>query len=233
MADWEEEFEEQVEEVKQVKTVSEMETEEIIKPKTDYKPPSKEKKENPNDYEKKWSEKNQDIIKRNENNKKSVEGLDEKDAQKKLIDKRIMDDVSDFMGLDKNAKKEVTEVKVAPLMSEKDFIELAVHNVGRIKAAGKPSKFTQSYLKNTLDLLAPTLDSDKLDVLIKDLTLTFNKKLKESKGKTKGTATSNKAKPSVNVGKGMERADKMGAIQDYGGDDDYNYDDDYEDDDFM
>jgi hypothetical protein len=232
MAEWEEEFEQVTEVVKTDKHNQIQESEDIIKPKSEYIAPSQEKKDDPNDYEKKWTEKNKDLIERRKNNEIAVEGLDEKDKQKKLIDKRIIDDVSDFLDDRKTNKKELVkeETQVA-LVTEKDFIDLAVYNVSRIKAANKPSKFGFSYLKNSIDLLAPTLDGDKLDQLIKDLTVLFNKKIKSNKP-TKQAAPG-KAKPSVSVGKGLERAEKMGAIDDFGGNEKMGNEDDYYEDDFI
>jgi hypothetical protein len=233
MAEWEEEFEEACEIiVKSDKPNQVQESEDIIKAKSDYIPPSQEKKEDPNDYEKKWSEKNKDLIERKKNNEIAMEGLDEKDKQKKLIDKRIIDDVSDFLNPGTSNKKEsVKDDSNNPLVTEKDFIDLAVNSITRIKAANKPSKFSFSYLKNSIDLLAPTLDGDKLDQLIKDLTVTFNKKIKSNKP-TKQSVPA-KAKPSVNVGKGLERAEKIGAIDDFGGNDDMGNEEEYYDDDFI
>lgn len=231
MAEWEEEFE-QVAEVKTEIKIVEIESEDIIKTKVEYVAPNKDKKDDPNDYEKKWEEKNKDLLERKKNNELAVEGLDEKDKQKKLIDKRIIDDVADFMDLGKPASKKESEIgeKVVQLVNEKDFIELAVQNVGRIKAANKPAKFTFSYLKNSIDLLAPTLDGDKLDQLIKDLTVLFNKKIK---GNKKPTTTAN-VKPQVKIGLDrFERAEKMGVYDDFGVNDDVQNEEDYYEDDFI
>jgi hypothetical protein len=230
MADWEEELENveatPVVDTKVTKIV--LESEDIIKPKVELKPQTTEPKEKLNDYEKKWQEKNKELIDRRKKEELALEGLDEKEKQKRLIDKRIIDDASDFLEGEKPSKKEET---IQPLVNEKDFIDLAVKTVSRIKEANKPSKFSFTYLKNTIDLLAPTLDGDKLDQLIKDLTVQFNKKRKEESeksGKKPG-----KGKPSVSAGKGLDRAEKMGAFEDFGVKDDFNGDEDYEEDDFI
>jgi hypothetical protein len=230
MADWEEELEnvEATPVVDTKVTMIVLESEDIIKPKVELKPQATEPKEKLNDYEKKWQEKNKELIDRRKKEELALEGLDEKEKQKRLIDKRIIDDASDFLEGEKTSKKEET---IQPLVNEKDFIDLAVKTVSRIKEANKPSKFSFTYLKNTIDLLAPTLDGDKLDQLIKDLTVQFNKKRKEESeksGKKPG-----KGKPSVSAGKGLDRAEKMGAFEDFGVKDDFNGDDDYEEDDFI
>ena len=230
MADWEEELEnvEATPVVDTKVTMIVLESEDIIKPKVELKPQITEPKEKMNDYEKKWQEKNKELIDRRKKEELALEGLDEKEKQKRLIDKRIIDDASDFLEGEKSAKKEET---IQPLVNEKDFIDLAVKTVSRIKEANKPSKFSFTYLKNTIDLLAPTLDGDKLDQLIKDLTVQFNKKRKEESeksGKKPG-----KGKPSVSAGKGLDRAEKMGAFEDFGVKDDFEGDEDYEEDDFI
>ncbi len=234
MADWEDEMENVESVVPSGVTpakITEEESETIIKAKPVEQKPQ-EPKEDPNDYEKKWQEKNKDLIERKKKDEIALEGLDEKEKQKRLIDKRIIDDAADFMVGEKSATKAtVKEDTVAPLVNEKDFIDLAVKSVSRIKEANKPSKFTFTYLKQSLDLLGPTLDGDKIDQLIKDLTVTFNKKRKqesEKNGKKPG-----KAKPSVSAGKGLDRAEKMGAFEDFGHNEDANLEDDYEEDDFI
>jgi hypothetical protein len=231
MADWEDEME-NVESVVSSTTsqpkLSEIESESIIKPKQVEQKPQ-EPKENPNDYEKKWQEKNKDLIERKKKDEITFDGLEEKEKQKRLIDKRIIDDASDFMAGEKTVSNNLKEETI--LVNEKDFLDLAVKNVTRIKEANKPSKFTFTYIKHTLDLLTPTLDGDKLDLLIKDLTIAFNKKRKTESEKKPGKA--GKAKPSVSAGKGLERAEKMGAFEDFGHNEDANLDEDYEEDDFI
>jgi hypothetical protein len=73
------------------------ESEHIIKPIVEFKPQSNEPKENVNDYEKKWQEKNKDLLDRKKREEMALEGLDEKEKQKRMIDKRIIDDASDFL----------------------------------------------------------------------------------------------------------------------------------------
>ena len=114
------------------------------------------------------------------------------------------------------------------LSLEKDFIELAQQNAAKINEAKRPSQFTFSYLKNLIELLAPSLDSARINDLIKAITVVFNKKLKEEGAGSK----SKLKKPNINTGKAIDRNDKKGIIQEYGGRDDYE-EEEYEDDDFM
>jgi len=229
MADWEDEMESVDLTIKTTVEVTKVvqESEDIIKPKTEMKVVKSEPKQD--DYEKKWQDKNKDLIDRKKKEEIALEGLDEKEKQKKIIDRRIINDASDFLeGVEKaGAKKDLVKEELnLPLVTEKDFIDCAVKNVSKIKEANKPSKFTYTYLKNSIDLLGPTLDGDKLNSLIKDLTVMFNKKRKEESDKSKKPG---KDKPSVSAGKGLDRAEKMGALEDYGkvdAVDEENYDED-------
>jgi hypothetical protein len=235
MSDWEDEMDRETTETQKT-TVDKLkviqESEDIIKPKVEIKVQKNEPKLD--DYEKKWQDKNKDLIERKKKDELALEGLDEKEKQKKIIDKRIIDDASDFLDLDKGSVKKTSIKKEEvdlPLVTEKDFIDLAVRNVSKIKGANKPSKLTHIFLKHSIELLGPTLDGDKLDMLIKDLTVMFNKKRKEESEKA-GKKPASKAKPSVSAGKGLDRAEKMGAFEDFGLEDEIQ-EDDYDQDDFI
>ena len=223
MSDWEEELEkEEKEEKKEDEKEKEVEeSEEIIKKKVDYKPPAKEAKDKV-DYEKKYIEKNKDIIESKKEIEKAVAGIkDEELKVKKTLELQRIKQAEKFLG------KDIQESNL-PLSLEKDFIDLAKQNAIKINDAKKPSAFTFSYLKNTLELLAPTLDSDKISDLNKLLTVTFNKKLKEENAGSK----SKSKKPNINAGKAADRSEKRGIIEDLGGRDDLE-EEEYDDDDFM
>ena len=224
--------EEKVEDKKKVE-----ESEVIIKPKVEPKAPKTENTEKHDDYEEKWKKKNQDILEVKKLEAKAYEGLDEKTRAKKMEEKRVLDEVCDFMGADnKKFRGGERVIKYTPknldvninLNTEKDFIDLAVLNIGRIKDSQKPSKFTFTYLKNTLDLLTPGLDADKIDQLIKDLTVMFNKKRKEESEKY-GKKPKSK-QPTINSGKAMESLAVKGKLDVY---EDNNASEDYDNDDFM
>ncbi len=99
--------------------------------------------------------------------------------QEVKVEKVLQADGFDFKDTNRTV---IRDVKPAPekLNLEKDFIDLAAHNVGKVQQANKPSRLTLLYLKQNLDLLAPTLDADKLDELIQDLKVIYNKKVKTS-----------------------------------------------------
>ena len=231
--DWEAELEaaEKMENEKKEdsKKPVEVESEVIIKPKVEYTEKKQEPKEDPNDDERKYLEKEEvkARLERQKIEQEAFKDLDEKSREKVIQEKRKLEGAADFLGVDKK-KEEVSIV----LTTEKDFIDLAVNSVSRIKAAGKPSKFTFSYLKNNLDLLGPTLEAEKIDQLIKDLTVLFNKKRKEESDK--GGKKPGKAKPTINATKGIDKLDKAGLIEDYGGKaEDLYEDNDYLEDDFI
>ena len=233
MDEWEEEFEQvQSNTAQTISKTKVEESEDIIK--KEFKPVVKQTKEALDDYERKWQEKNKDRLEQLKLEDKAFAGLDDKTKQQKIVEKRIIDDASDFIGIDNQkvvVSKDTAKETVQVLTTEKDFIDLAVHNVGRVKSANKPSKFLFSYLKHTIDLLAPSLESEKINSLVKDLNAYCTKKKKEENdkaGKKPKTAV-----PSINVSKALDRAEKLGAFEDFGAAKEEINDEDYIEDDFI
>jgi hypothetical protein len=228
MADWEEEFEAMKVDTKAVEIpVAVEESEDIIK--TEYKPVIKEEKEHISDYERAWQEKNKERLEKMKAEEKAFSGLDEKTKIQKMLENKILNDVSEFIGDDVSVSSKANTA-VQALNTEKDFIDLAVSNVGRVKSANKPQKFMFSYLKNTLDLLAPNMESEKISQLVKELTAHYTKKKKEESalaGKKPKTG------PSIVMNKGVDRADRLGGLEDFGGRDEPFEDEEYVEDDFM
>lgn len=112
------------------------------------------------------------------------------------------------------------------LKNEKDFIELAKKNTKEIKDSLDPSVFSYVFLKETIEMLAPTLNSEKISDLEKKIDVVLKKK------KTKGEDLKNK-KPLKSV-TSTQRADKVGLEKEYGGgeekkeeDEEYNEDEDF------
>lgn len=126
-------------------------------------------------------------------------------------------------------KKENDDNKQGLLANEKDFVDLAVLSVAKIKDANKLSKFTMSYLKKNIEELTPTIETARIDELIKNLTVLFNKKRKEESEKY-GKKPKNK-QPSLASGKAMDAATVKGKLDVY--EDDAYSDEDYGQDDFM
>jgi hypothetical protein len=225
--DWELELDEEIkkEEIGPIKTKFEDESEEIIKPKIQPIAP-KEPKEDLDDYERKWQLKNKERLAALSLEEKAFEGLDEKTKLKKLEEKRKLNDAVEFLeGGYSNPKQEERERALNIMTTEKEFVDLAVNSVAKIKSANKPSKFTLTYLKQNIDILGPTLESEKLDQIIKDLTVLFNKKRKEESDKY-GKGKKNK-QPTINAGKAVEKLDIMGNIEIEDEYEEDEYDDDY------
>jgi hypothetical protein len=231
--DWEAEFEKA--NTNDNNTDNKNKENEIIESEDYQKPEQKQKevvipKEKAKDYEQIYNDKHKERITKKKIAEQAVEGLDDKTKLIKLEEQRKLDDIDDFMGGEKTiTKSDITkEQPIKPLNVEKDFIDLAVLNVSRVKSAGKPSKFTLTYLKQNLDLLAPTLEADKIDSLIKDLTVMFNKKRKEESEKSGKKTNKNKA-PNINTGN-VRKAEKM-TFDD--NEEFHGEEEDYDEDDFM
>ena len=163
MSDWEEELEKEEKNEKEEqkeKTGYEDETEEIIKPKKEPSKPQKPK-EPIVDYEELYQKKHKDQIENEKEIEKAVEGIKDKDLKlKKKLELQNIKRAEKFLGKEK-------EEENLPLNVEKDFIDLAIKNTNKIKDSNKPQVFTFSYLKNTLELLCPTLESYQISDLIK------------------------------------------------------------------
>jgi hypothetical protein len=227
MSDWEDELddvEKKEEESKEqvAKGNFDDESEEIIKKKIEPKPaPPKEAQNKGEDYEKKYQEMHKDQIKADSEIDKAVAGIKDDELRlKKKLELQNLRRAEKFLGKDENTDSLVLNL-------EKDFITLAQKNASRINEAKKPSAFTFSYLKNSIELLGPQLDSERLNDLLKCITVIFNKKLKEENADDKKKTK----KPKLNAGKINERNEKRGIMVDFAGADDE--EEEYDDDDFM
>jgi hypothetical protein len=224
MSDWEDELEKEEKNETEEKRVTgyEDETEEIIKPKKEPTKPQKPK-EPIVDYEKLYQKKHKEQIEDDKEIEKAVEGIKDKDLKlKKKLELQNIKRAEKFLG---KAKEEEN----LPLNVEKDFIDLAIKNTNKIKDSNKPQVFTFSYLKNTLELLCPTLESYQISDLIKVANVIYNKKLKEE-----GFGKKKNKKPSVSSNKRIDRDAKQGLYDEYGERVDYEEEEEYnEDEDFM
>ena len=121
----------------------------------------------------------------NEIEKEAKETVKKELINKKKSETVIEKKLDNISSVNKNESIDnKTEIKIN-LVTEKDFIDLANSNTGKITSANKSSKYSLIYLKQNLDLLAPTLDADKIDQIIQDLKVLLNKKNKEKKLSTK------------------------------------------------
>ena len=94
----------------------------------------------------------------------------------------------------------------------------------------KDSKFVFQYLKNTMDLLSPGLDADKLDEIIKTLTVILKKKRKEDADK-KSKTKPNVIKENVANAKVSENVELKAKMEKYK--EEQAKEENYDDDDFM
>jgi hypothetical protein len=122
--------------------------------------------------------------------------------------KGVLDEAEDFMSGGQDQSEDTYGLR-----TEKDYIALATVNAEKIKVAQKPSKFTFTYLKNNIDLLADTLEYEKVNDLLTQLKNIFNKKVKAASNQPKKKEKA-EAKVTLNQGKGVETLDKMGNFND-------------------
>ena len=206
------------------------ESEDYVKP-VYIKPVKEEKVKNPEDeIGGKWEIQNKARELKKKQAELAEEGLDERTKQIRREQRTALEDADDFMGGSKTSNinlNTLKEEKPFTLKIEKDFIELATVNVAKIKEAKLPSKLSLSYLKHSIDLLGPSLDSEKIDNLIKGLTVMFNQKRKEENEKA------GKQKKIKYVQKGGKAQDQISSLSENKYDKDDYGDEDFEDDDFM
>lgn len=200
------------------------EKEEIEKKKLEPKI-EKPKEEDLTSYEYKWQQKNKEKIEKQKELQEALKGLDEKEKIKILEEKRKQEDVEDFLDIDRIDKKKVSKNQKL-LENENDFIQLAISVAAKLNANTKsPMKYRATFLKETLEQLAPLLDLKMVNDYIKDLTKTFNDKRNKESGKK---TTAKTKKPKLTAGKGVDTV--KGQNNDYI--DDYN-DEYYEDEEYV
>lgn len=230
MSDWEDELdneEQKKESENEIKKVEE--SEEIIQKETDYKAPV-QTKQNEKDYEKIYGEKKKGTIEITRKVEEAVKNIKDPELRlKKKLELLQMYQANQFLGIENEQDKspgetpkfvyEKTELKV-----DKDFKELARKIAANINKAKQPSQFTLSFLKNSIEFLAPSLDSVQISDFMKALTIVYNNKSKEeSAGK--------KAQKKQNTAAGGDLRKKM--LEDYGGRGEDHHEEEDDDDDFI
>lgn len=221
------------EEKKEIQNSYADESEEITVTKTVDKGPIR-KKEKPVDYEKKYQEKKKDDIKFEKEIEESVKNI--KDPELRLKKKlELMELKRGEKFLEGNNKKEnkkeskKEEDTNIELNVEKDFIQLAQKNAAKINSANKLPLYTLSYLKNSVELLGPSLSTEMLRGLMDSISVIYNMKLKADGNKKKTNKN-----PSIKMGKSITRDEKKGLYRAYGGEEqEEEEEEEYNDDDFM
>jgi len=200
------------------------EKEEIEKKKIEPKI-EKPKEDDLSSYEYKWQQKNKEKIEKQKELQDALKGLDEKEKAKILEEKRKQEDIEDFLDIDKIDKKKVSKNQKL-LENENDFIQLAVTVAAKLNGNAKtPMKYRATFIKETLEQLAPLLDLKTINEYIKDLTISFNTKRNKESGKKPSAKTK---KPKLAAGKGVDTV--KGQNNEYA--DDYN-DEYYEEEDYI
>jgi len=111
------------------------------------------------------------------------------------------------------------------LVTEKDFVDLSVFSVAKIKEANKPTKFTMSYIKQNLEDLSGIIETNRVDELLRNLTTLFNKKRKEESEKY-GKKPKSKT-PTIQAGNAIDSAASKGKLDVYDDDDYYSEEEEY------
>lgn len=188
-----------------------------------------ENKVNEDDYEEKWKKKNEEKLKRLEEQKNALKFLTDEEKQKKIEEMSILQGAADlFMGAAVKDNKQ-DERKVF-LKNQQEFIDFGIkvaskintkeevvnksfkHNKGKELTMQKTFYSTQciyEFLKTSFEELLSHLDSTQITELKRLVINIFNKKREEEKksdnnkvkDKSKG-----KAKAQINVQKGSQKS---------------------------
>ena len=171
---------------------------------------------NEDDWEKEYKEekekeKKEKKDKKKKKKKKTEEKKDEEDKKvepekKKEEDKKVEPEKKKEIKEKEKVKekKEAEKEKKKGLNTEKDYLDFSQENAKKIKDAKPLPIFTLAYLKNIIELLGPSLDSNQINQILNISNKIFNQKLNEGEKKKVST------KVNIKVGKINERIDKTG-----------------------
>ena len=171
---------------------------------------------NEDDWEKEYNEekekeKKEKKDKKKKKKKKTEEKKDEEDKKvepekKKEEDKKVEPEKKKEVKEKEKVKekKEAEKEKKKGLNTEKDYLDFSQENAKKIKDAKPLPIFTLAYLKNIIELLGPSLDSNQINQILNISNKIFNQKLNEGEKKKVST------KVNIKVGKINERIDKTG-----------------------
>ena len=193
MSDWENEdleVEENKEEKKENKNIfNEFDDESEVIPVEvkEKQEQTNQKKENEVDYEKKYQERKKKDIAMMKEIEESVKNIKDDELRlKKKLELMQLKQAEKFMGEDDKEIKEGKEEEIDltfELKTEKDFINLAQKSVVKINKASKSNKNAYDFIKNTLELLLPTLNEDNIQNITNAVKFLKNKVEKKDKNK--------------------------------------------------
>ena len=141
-------------------------------------------------YEKKYQERKKKDIAIMKEIEESVKNIQDPELRlKKKLELMELKRVEKFIGTDndndqKQDQKDVQEVDLDfELKTEKDYINLAQKSAVKINQANKSNESVYEFLKASIEILLPTLDSDTIEKV--KTAMIFLKNKKEKKGEKK------------------------------------------------
>jgi len=191
-------------------------------------------------YEKKYQERKKKDIAIMKEIEESVKNIQDPELRlKKKLELMELKRVEKFIGTDndndqKQDKKDVQEVDLDfELKTEKDYINLAQKSAVKINQANKSNESVYEFLKASIEILLPTLDSDTIEKVKTAMIFLKNKKEKKGEKKKKG----NEEEKKEVVPKSDRYEERKALYKQYGdgdisqqkpeGEDDYNDDGDF------
>ena len=170
----------------------------------------------------------------------SVKNIQDPESRlKKKLELMELKRVEKFIGTDndndqKQDQKDVQEVDLDfELKTEKDYINLAQKSAVKINQANKSNESVYEFLKASIEILLPTLDSDTIEKVKTAMIFLKNKKEKKGEKKKKG----NEEEKKEVVPKSDRYEERKALYKQYGdgdisqqkpeGEDDYNDDGDF------
>lgn len=178
------------------------ETEEIFREKQKVVVAKQEPKENQDEYEEKWISQNKEKLEREAAYLKALEGLDEKTKTEKIQELKRLMDAEELVDDSANAKFLNFDYKDHKLEVEKDFTNLAVNVVAKIKAMNNP-KFALSFLKKINLAVSKNFEVEMINDLLQNFKLILNKKKSIEKRDDKKPKKSANEKVTVKAAKKM------------------------------
>ena len=191
-------------------------------------------------YEKKYQERKKKDIAIMKEIEESVKNIQDPELRlKKKLELMELKRVEKFIGTDndndqKQDQKDVQEVDLDfELKTEKDYINLAQKSAVKINQANKSNESVYEFLKASIEILLPTLDSDTIEKVKTARIFLKNKKEKKGEKKKKG----NEEEKKEVVPKSDRYEERKALYKQYGdgdisqqkpeGEDDYNDDGDF------
>ena len=191
-------------------------------------------------YEKKYLERKKKDIAIMKEIEESVKNIQDPELRlKKKLELMELKRVEKFIGTDndndqKQDQKDVQEVDLDfELKTEKDYINLAQKSAVKINQANKSNDSVYEFLKASIEILLPTLDSDTIEKVKTAMIFLKNKKEKKGEKKKKG----NEEEKKEVVPKSDRYEERKALYKQYGdgdisqqkpeGEDDYNDDGDF------